>query len=338
MHTIEVSIIVPVYNAEKYLDKCIKSILNQKFTGFELILINDGSSDKSLEIINNYKLLDDRIKVINQQNSGSSHSRNAGIHIAKGKYICFVDSDDWIEDNMLIDCISIMKTNETDMVISGMYIDKVSDEGKIYTQINNYKYCKWDTVDKIKCNIIDIFPNALINSSCNKLYRKDVIKLNKIEFLDTNIGEDTIFNLEILKYVKSIIITDKSYYHYMRYPSNLSLTRQIINDAYERYLDIHKKMNDLFLYWGEIDKNIYYKINQTMFSQYFSTTLKILKADKNIYPYDVQKKMLDNGLKNNTIIETFNHAKYFSYKEKLFRMMIKNRYYFLARILLKIKS
>lgn len=338
MH-IKVSIIVPVYNVEAYLDKCIKSILNQTFSDFELILINDGSTDKSLEICNYYKSIDNRIIVIDKINTGSSDSRNIGINLAKGEYICFVDSDDWIEENMLIDYLSLVDNNDdVDMIISGIYIDRVSDNGEISRSTNNYKYSVWDTEDKIKNNIINIFPNALINSSCNKLYKSDLIKLNKIKFIDTNIGEDTLFNLELLKYIKSLIITDKSYYHYMKYPMNLSLTRLIINDAYDRYLDIHKKMNDLFIYWNVLDDSIYSMINKTMFAQYFATTLKILKSDKSLYPYNVQKKMLDKGLKNEIIIETFNHVTCFSNKEKIFRMVIKHRYYFLARLLLKIKS
>ena len=95
-----ISIIVPVYNVEEYLQRCIDSILNQRFKDFELILINDGSTDNSLKICKEYSLSDSRVKVINKENGGLSSARNAGINIAKGKYIGFVDSDDWINEEM----------------------------------------------------------------------------------------------------------------------------------------------------------------------------------------------------------------------------------------------
>ena len=101
MSNYAVSIVVPVYNAEKYLPKCIDSILNQTFKNFELILVNDGSKDNSLIICEDYKVSDRRIKVINKKNEGVSIARNIGINSAKGKYIMFIDSDDWIESNMV---------------------------------------------------------------------------------------------------------------------------------------------------------------------------------------------------------------------------------------------
>ena len=96
-----ISIIVPVYNVEKYLDNCLKSILNQSFKDFEVILVNDGSKDKSGEICNIYSQKDSRIKVFNMENSGAGKARNKGLDLAQGKYIFFVDADDWLENNAL---------------------------------------------------------------------------------------------------------------------------------------------------------------------------------------------------------------------------------------------
>ena len=100
---IQISIIIPIYNVEKYIRKCVDSILNQSFKSFELILIDDGSDDKSGEICDEYSKCDSRVRVIHKENTGSANSRNIGIKEAKGKYICFVDSDDWIEKDMLKD-------------------------------------------------------------------------------------------------------------------------------------------------------------------------------------------------------------------------------------------
>jgi len=334
----EISIIVPVYNVEKYLGKCIESILTQTFKNFELILINDGSTDRSLEILNEYCKKDRRIIVIDKKNSGSSDTRNIGIDTSNGKYICFVDSDDWIEYKMIDETYKIIVENNSDMIISGIRIDTIDEFGGITTNINNYEFSNWSTVESISNNIINIFPQALINSSCNKLYNAQIVKKNNIKFINTNIGEDTIFNLEVLKNIKSLIITDKSYYHYMRYANNITLTNRVIEDAYERYIVIHDKMKKLFKFWGNYDSSIEEKINITMFSQYLATSLKILNANNKLYPYNMKKNLLNKGLRNKEIINTFSSCKPVSYKEWIFRWSIKKRMYLLTLLLLKISK
>ena len=108
-----VSIIIPIYNVEKYLTKCIESVINQTYKNLEIILVNDGSTDNSKEIIDKYSLIDSRIKVINKKNGGLSEARNAGIEIAKGDYIGFLDSDDWIELNMYEKLYKYIKQENT---------------------------------------------------------------------------------------------------------------------------------------------------------------------------------------------------------------------------------
>ncbi|MCH4207889.1 MAG: glycosyltransferase, partial [Solobacterium sp.] len=117
----EVSVVVPVYNVEDYLAKCIESILNQTFKDFELILVNDGSTDHSLDVIRKYEQLDERIKVVNKPNGGLSDARNAGMAIARGVYIDFVDSDDSIEPDLLKECMEKFHETDADMVIFDVY-------------------------------------------------------------------------------------------------------------------------------------------------------------------------------------------------------------------------
>lgn len=117
------SIIVPVYQVEQHLEKCIKSILQQTFSDFELILIDDGSKDASGKICDDYAKLDERIKVIHQENQGVSSARNAGLDIAKGRYIAFIDADDWIEKEMFSDCMAEMEKCKVDVLCHGMTKD-----------------------------------------------------------------------------------------------------------------------------------------------------------------------------------------------------------------------
>ena len=116
----KLSIIVPVYQAGKYLEKCIKSILDQTFTDFELILVDDGSNDGSEKICDDYAKKDARIKVIHQKNQGVSSARNAGMNCAEGDYIAFVDADDWIETDMFEQCMDAMEQHKVDIIYHGM--------------------------------------------------------------------------------------------------------------------------------------------------------------------------------------------------------------------------
>ena len=134
----EISIIVPVYNVEKYLEKCIKSILNQTFTDFELILVNDGSTDKSGVICDNYKNIDDRIIVIHKKNEGLSSARNSGLDIAKGRYIGFVDSDDYINNDMYHKLYEALIKNNSDISICKFV--KVYDDSEMKFSNNDLYY------------------------------------------------------------------------------------------------------------------------------------------------------------------------------------------------------
>ena len=156
--------------------------------------------------------------------------------------------------------------------------------------------------------------------------------------MKTNVGEDTSFNLDVLKAAKSIIITDKTYYHYMKYDNTRTLTRRLYKNAFKRYMEIHEQMNNLFVYWGILDKNIINEINKTMFSQYFATIMKIIKADSNIYSYSSKKKLLNEGLKQKKILDTFDSVECFSIKEYILRFLIKKRLYLMTAILLGIKD
>ena len=135
----KVSVIVPVYNTEKYLPRCIESILAQTFTDFELILVNDGSTDKSGKICDEYAKKDSRIVVIHKENGGVSSARNKGIEISQGELISFIDADDWITPLYLSDLITDITSSFTDIVLHGR-INVLSSNEKIIIKPNNYTY------------------------------------------------------------------------------------------------------------------------------------------------------------------------------------------------------
>ena len=204
-----ISIIVPVYKVEKYLPRCIESILGQTYTNFELILVDDGTPDRSGIICDRYAEKDSRIKVIHKENGGVSTARNAGIDVAQGKWITFVDSDDWVSDDYLSTLIEPLENNEYDLtvgVLDWRYLRLVSQGNKsreIKKQQNNSKE-DLATLGKIE-----------FLGPCYKLYNKSILDENKIRFeRGIAMGEDAIFVAEYLKHCQNILLTGKVIYHY----------------------------------------------------------------------------------------------------------------------------
>ena len=201
-----ISIVIPVYKSEKYIDNCIQSIINQTISNWELLLIDDGSPDKSGEICNKYAKQDKRISVFHKNNGGVSSARNFGLDKANGEWLAFVDSDDILESTYLAD-FQIEK-HCAELYIQGY--KKIRD-GKVIEE--KHISCKQN-------DFVDIVANAennnIINSPCFKLFRTSIIKKNKIYF-DTklSIGEDHLFSLQYLLHISHIQYTKSNGYCYM---------------------------------------------------------------------------------------------------------------------------
>lgn len=202
----KISIIVPVYNAEKYIDRCLQSIIHQSFTDWELIIVNDGSTDKSSEICEYFAKQDKRIKVFHKKNEGVSHTRQFGLNVTKGEFIIQMDADDWADNDMLECMYNTAIDAQADLVISDIYQE--TDKGQIYLCQKPY-----NTSNKI---LIKELLTHLITGCYNKFIRAQLIKDNNIQFnTDVNFGEDTLFWINVLNKVplKTIYI-NKAWYHY----------------------------------------------------------------------------------------------------------------------------
>lgn len=254
----KVSIIVPIYNVEEYLSNCIQSILNQTFKNFELILINDGSTDKSLDICMEYKNLDSRIVVIDKKNGGVSAARNAGIKIARGDYIAFVDPDDDIHPNMYEILINTAINDNSDLVLCGIkYINERNntvENSMVWNDCDNIIY-RGEIEDKF---IRGILINRLGSgygyySSVNKLYKKELFFENKVQFDENKShSEDAQLNFKLLEYIQSISFVKKPLYNY--YIRNReSLSQYIRNDMYEYIKDNRTSNLELCNRYGHKD-------------------------------------------------------------------------------------
>ena len=216
-----ISIIVPVYNVEKYLERCLNSILKQSFTNWECILIDDGSKDKSSSICDFFADKDRRFKVIHQKNQGVSQARNTGIDLATGEWIAFVDSDDWIENSMLQDLYNAAIDNKADAILCGYY----RTNGK--RKVEEYRFNRgWF---KIPDDLV-----IQLNSTWGKLFKTSIIKNNNIRFpLRITYCEDACFTFYYFLISAKIYAIEKSLYNYYRNMNSIvnTITSKKIEDG-----------------------------------------------------------------------------------------------------------
>lgn len=259
MENVEYSVIVPVYNVEKVLPRCIESILNQTFPDFELILIDDGSTDKSGEICDEYKKKDERIKVVHQKNQGVSKARNVGLDVSRGKYIVFVDSDDYV-DNIHLESFNGSKA---DLIISGIRSYDIYGMKEVELK---------GTEEVLEINSEEQLVNFLKSwyaiQVYAKRYKREKIKGLNLKF-DQKIqyGEDSLFVISYVKAIESIKIENKVTYNFCQY-STPSLSKLKDDEWIEKYtlvqVEICKVLKDYkvvieFLmnkYWWVWEKQI----------------------------------------------------------------------------------
>lgn len=226
-----VSVIVPVYQAEKYLTKCVSSILDQSYNNLEVILIDDGSTDKSPQICDGYANLDRRVKVIHKENGGASSARNKGIEIAGGEYICFVDSDDYMPQHAVKNMLKFMILNNCQYV-AGMCKFKNSDKVKnniLDLEVIDYKECP----DKLLAYIStpgSYSPYAKIFSS--KIIKKENLRYN----IYHKCSEDSLFVRQYLRYCNRICLIPEEVYIYNSDNEN-SLSKKRYPDKYKYYIN-----------------------------------------------------------------------------------------------------
>ena len=214
-----VSVIIPAYNSEKYIGRCLDSVLGPSFTDFELIVINDGSQDGTDEIVKDYVRKDKRIRYLKQKNMGVAKTRNKGVKIAKGEFIAFIDNDDYIDKDYLE---KLLPRRGEDIVISGY--KRPDETGKIVMQMK----------------LIDTeWSKFMCPTPWAKIYRRDFIIKNKLEFLDNNIGEDVYLNLIAMVATNKIRILDYVGYNWFYN------TKSISNTKHKKYgeVDIFRLLN-----------------------------------------------------------------------------------------------
>lgn len=332
-----ISIIVPIYNSELHLRRTIDSILAQSYKELEVILVNDGSTDKSPFICDQYAIFDKRIKVIHQPNQGVSVARNVGIESASGEYIQFIDADDFVDVNMVQEMVLNIEKYKCDLVICGY--KNVNNNGEVLsakspTNIIEGLLTKGELLGKFG----RLYENLFLNSMCNKIYSKQLIdnyKIRLIKGLDR--GEDLLFNLSYLNHCRTIFVSDYDGYNYVQYGLNShSATSRFQNNI---------ENNQVFLY-NETKKFL------LMNNAYQEENFEIIETNhiKNImeclwYYFNFKNSLTNKELmmKISTIFCVINDNDYYSsftpkgIQETMLFLLVKNKNIKLTLLLLILK-
>lgn len=271
---VKISIVVPVYNASAYIGKCIDSILAQTYTDFELLLINDGSSDNSLDVLEGYAKKDKRIVVINQKNMGVAATRNKGIKISRGEYITFIDNDDYIDSDYLEKFLD--NTKDSPDVVIGGYRRTSSDDRELYKfTIRDSEWSKYTFI-----------------TPWGRIIRRKFLLDNNICFFSYPLGEDIYFNLKIYSLSKNIVTISYIGYNWFYNEDSVSNT---LHRSFNDKIDIIYFLNKIYL---SDDLNKYVKYFYYKFGiWYLLYSGRYSRVDKFMIEYKrIKKWNKDNGI------------------------------------------
>ena len=247
MSEIKISIIMPVYGVEDYVGRAIESMQAQTLTEWEFFCVDDGSPDRSGEICDRYAEKDSRITVIHKENGGAPSARNAAIDRARGKYMYFLDSDDWAEPDMLEDMYNLAERDGAQLTVAGYYIDTYYNDTEKYVQEQSCPDAVYKNSGEFRKNAHRLFDKNLLYTPWNKLYLSSYITENRLYFPET-FWDDFPFNLSVVRNIERVTVTSGKYYHFIRKRAE-SETAKYRADMYEKREEEHGWLLELYDYW-----------------------------------------------------------------------------------------
>lgn len=301
----KVSVIVPVYNAEKYIKKCIDSILGQTLKELEIIFINDGSKDNSLSIIKEYAKDDNRIIVVDQENNGPSAARNKGIEISTGEYIGFVDSDDFIEEEMYEELYDIASSYKSQIAMCN-YNEVYINDGRTYKSNSFLMENKCYNKNEINEKIIRTFTkseNYGFYSLVNKIYEREWLLATNIRLdIERDHGEDWWFNIQLFSQLESFICSSKTLYNYIHINKN-SLMGKYRENQFDLCLDGRMKLISLIpeelIDYSELNTRFFYEVHGYLIRTFME--LNNYKECKELFYKVINNKEVIKACKDNML-------------------------------------
>lgn len=317
----KISIIIPVYNAEKYLRECLDSILNQSFQDFEILLINDGSTDGSPAICDEYAAKDWRVKVFHKENGGVSSARNLGLDHANGEWITFVDSDDFLNDNFIDEKLNrYLKNLSFDLIINNAFI---------YSTINKYQRYSFVERTLTTKDFLKYYGLTIVDTPWAKFFKRSIIKKSQIFFNEQfNLGEDLLFNMNYLLYSNKIALIDHPFYNYRNNEQGLSSVNYNYENDKFLFEELDKLNNLLIDNFGSFKETfsitrllsgIYYNENYSRLDRI--EKLKLLKSKfPQQFKFIFRKKTLLGGF-----LQALLNLNFFEFFDRIYLKLIKNR-------------
>lgn len=325
-----ISIIIPVYNVERFLQCCVDSVISQIYKDWELLLVDDGSTDGSGIMCDKYASIDNRIRVFHLKNGGPSSARNKGIIESKGIYITFIDSDDWVSPQYLSDLISANFDNENAWVVSGYRTCYYSNEKLLKTTcclLNDQQFSFERKAEAFQ----ELDLRGIFFTNVGKLYQSRIIKINNLRFNEKyKLAEDTLFNFDYLQYIDgSIVIKSCVNYNYRQVLRSTSL----INKYNPQVLDVGLILLAKRIEWAKKcnDSNYHARISERKINLIISSVLNLYKQDAKLsVGYKIKelekiKKVSDNFLVRNINKDLKNRF--------IFSLLHRRQYYVLNAIL-----
>lgn len=248
----KVSVIMPVYNVDRYVARAIESMRNQSLTDIEILVVDGGSTDRSAQIVDHIAERDYRLEVFHADGQGESAARNLALEHARGTYVYFMDADDWAEPTMLADMVALAESHALELVIAGFHIDTFFGDGADHLdEVKSHPSCIYATQGDFRRDAYRLFDENLLYTPWNKLFLRSRIEELGLRFRAT-FWDDFPFVLDYIRDVERVGVTDRAYYHFIRARAE-SETSRWRPDMYEKREEEHGWMLDLYEHWGLSD-------------------------------------------------------------------------------------
>ena len=324
--TPKVSIIVPVYNAERHIKQCVDGILAQSIPNFELLLVNDGSTDLSGALCEQYATADDRVRVFHQKNAGVSAARNRGLEEAAGEYLTFVDSDDYLDKGFLQEALEEIEREEADVFLSGLRMETYTDGKLIKTDTYCTDVTRIYSIQALLDALERDYPQICICGPWCKLYRAELCR--KLRFdPKLNFGEDTYFNLSFFAKAKKAVFSEKIFYHY-RCEGTASLYGRFHPDTHEVHALVYGKMYALMESVGCKEetlrrfKGLYYSMSVGQLHEYFRFKTKNSWKQRRLLLKKIANDPLLSGLRRSDVQAARNRVVLFFLRLRQYTMIL----------------
>lgn len=311
----KISVIIPIYNVEKYLKRCIESIIKQTYSNLEIILVDDGSPDGCAKICDEYKNKDERIVVIHKKNGGLSDARNAGLEVATGEIISYIDSDDYVDLDMYEKMTKAMEEKNADIVVCGTNIDYEDGHTKVKCEKEEKSFNREEAL--IELNSFKSFDMAV----WNKLYKREVV--DKIEFPVGKKSEDYFVMYQYFARAKKVVIINQAKYHYFQRSNSISRGKNVTHDYIEGSKSQKEFFKKNFPDLNYVGNTAYAFSYIATYNRYIKNELKMTNEMKKEFKKEVRKYLKDINGNSHISRSKKIQATLFSYSLFIYKIALK---------------